>query len=93
MKRDRYLYVMYDVKDNTNRSALATRLIYYGLQRVQYSVFRGVVNARDKLLVISEIGDIVEDGDKVHIIDLCATCRKNLETIGDVPVMPQHLIL
>ena len=42
---------MYDVKDDTNRSALATRLIYYGLQRVQYSVFRGVVNARDKLLV------------------------------------------
>ena len=48
---------------------------------------------RDKLLVISEIRDIVEDGDKVHIIDLCATCRKNLETIGDLPVMPQHLII
>ena len=84
---------MYDVRDDANRSALATRLIYYGLQRVQYSVFRGVVNARDKLLVISEIRDIVEDGDKVHIIDLCVTCRENLETIGDVPAVPQHLII
>ena len=93
MKGDRYLYIMYDVRDDAKRGALATRLIYYGMQRVQYSVFRGVVNDRDKLLVISEIRDIVEDGDKVHIIDLCATCRKNLEAIGDVPVVPQHLII
>ena len=63
------------------------------MQRVQYSVFRGVVNDRYKLLVKSEIRDLVDDGDKVHIIDLCETCRKNLETIGDVPVVPQHLIV
>ena len=88
MKRDRYLYIMYDVKDDTNRSALATRLIYYGLQRVQYSVFRGVVNARDTMLVESEIRDMVDDGDKVHIIDLCEACRKNLIAIGDVPAVP-----
>jgi CRISPR-associated protein Cas2 len=84
---------MYDVKDDTNRSALATRLIYYGMQRVQYSVFRGIINARDKMLVEGEIRDLMDDSDKVHIIDLCETCRKNLIAIGDVPAAPQHLIL
>lgn len=93
MKRDRYLYIMYDVKDDANRSALASRLIYYGMQRVQCSVFRGVINARDMMLVEGEIRDMVDDGDKVHIIDLCEACRKNLITIGDVPAVPQHLIL
>ena len=64
-----------------------------GCERVQYSVFRERVTAKDKTLILNEIKEIVGEGDKVHIIDLCATCSKNLETIGDVPVVPQHLII
>jgi len=64
-----------------------------GCERVQYSVFMERVAAKDKTLILNEIEEIVGEGDKVHIIDLCATCRKNLETIGDVPIVPQHLII
>lgn len=45
------------------------------------------------MLILNEIEEIVGEGDKVHIIDLCAACWKNLEMLGDVPVVPQHLIL
>jgi CRISPR-associated endonuclease Cas2 len=64
-----------------------------GCERVQYSVFRKRVTAKDKMLILNEIEEIVGEGDNVHIIDLCAACWKNLETIGDVPVVPQHLIV
>lgn len=60
---------------------------------MQYSVFRKRVTAKDKMLILNEIEEIVGEGGKVHIIDLCEACWKNLEPIGDVPVVSQHLIL
>ena len=60
---------------------------------MQYGVFRERVTAKGKMLILNEIEEIVGEGDKVYIIDLCEAWWKNLETIGDVSVVPQHLIV
>lgn len=69
------------------------RLIYYGLTRVQYSLFRGYLRLRDKTMLEEEIRALVNAEDKVHIIELCEECKKRIGTIGDVPEVSPHLIL
>lgn len=72
-----HLYIMYDIEDNAIRGRLAARLMFYGMRRIQYSVFEGVVSPREKLTIVEEIdGLALGDNDKVHIVELCARCVK-----------------
>ena len=65
----------------------------YGMRACAVQRIQGKSSAKDKTLILNEIEEIVCEGDKVHIIDLCAACWKNLEMIGDVPAVSQHLIV
>ena len=94
MKRERHLYIVYDIKDDAIRNHLSRRLAYYGLHRVQYSVFDGVVTLRDKISILEEINDMgLGSEDKIHIIDLCDSCRKNAIIIGKKPDVRGHIII
>ena len=94
MKQERHLYVVYDIKEDATRSRLAKRLAYYGLRRVQYSVFNGIVTLKDKEAMLKEINamDLGEE-DKIHVIDLCEACRKEVLIIGRMPDVREHIIL
>jgi CRISPR-associated protein Cas2 len=93
MKEERFIFVAYDITDDQIRQKVSKMLIYYGLIRVQYSLFRGYLRLRDKTMLEEEIRALVDAEDKVHIIELCEECKKRIETIGDVPEVPPHLIL
>ena len=93
MKEERFIFVAYDIADDQIRQKVSRRLIYYGLIRVQYSLFRGYLRLRDKRVLEEEIRALVDTEDKVHIIELCEECKKRIGTIGDVPVVSPHLIL
>ena len=94
MKQERHLYVVYDIKEDATRSRLAKRLAYYGLRRVQYSVFNGIVTLKDKNELLKEINDMGQgEEDKIHVIDLCEACRKGVLFIGRMPDVKEHIIL
>lgn len=94
MKQERHLYVVYDIKEDATRSRLAKRLAYYGLRRVQYSVFNGIVTLKDKNELLKEINDMGPgEEDKIHVIDLCEACRREVLIIGRMPDVKEHIIL
>ena len=94
MKQERYLYIVYDIKDDAVRSHLSRRLLYYGLRRVQYSVFRGLVVLKDRDLILKEIdGMDLGSDDKIHILDLCDSCIRNAIIIGKGPEDRGHIII
>lgn len=94
MKRNRNLYVVYDIGENEKRSTLARRLKYYGLHRVQYSTFSGNVELTDKEALLIEIEEIVLDkGDKIHVIDLCDKCLRDAILVGKDPNAKGHLVV
>ena len=94
MKAERYLLIAYDIKDNPTRTHLARRLTYYGLKRIQYSVFEGCISLHDKNRILDEIEECgLGSSDKVRVIDLCENCMKNLIVFGNLPETPQHLII
>jgi len=94
MKQERHLYIVYDIKDDSIRTYLARRLAYYGLRRIQYSVFNGTVSLNDKNEILKEIKEMkLGEDDKIHVIDLCDSCRKEVVIIGKMPDVRGHIVL
>lgn len=94
MKQERHLYILYDIKEDSTRTHLSKRLAYYGLRRVQYSVFNGIVPLKDKDELLREIKEMeLGEEDKIHVIDLCEACRREVIIIGTMPVVREHIVL
>jgi len=94
MKQDRHLYVVYDIKDDSTRNHLSRRLAFYGLRRVQYSVFNGLVPLSDKETLLREITELeLEEEDKIHVLDLCESCRRAVLVIGEMPEIKRHMVI
>jgi len=94
MKNTRHLIVAYDIQDNSLRNSLARTLFFYGLTRIQFSVFRGDVSISDKERILFEIRNIgLKEGDKVMVLDICNNCLKQEITFGDVVTSMKHLVL
>ncbi len=94
MKQERHLYIVYDIKDDSARNHLSRRLAYYGLRRVQYSVFNGIVLLKDKEELIKEINEMeLGEEDKIHVLDLCEGCRREVILIGKMPEVREHIVV
>jgi CRISPR-associated protein Cas2 len=94
MKQERHLYIVYDIKEDSARTHLSRRLAYYGLRRVQYSVFNGIVTLKDKNVLLKEINDMeLGEVDKIHVIDLCEACRREVIIIGKMPEVREHIVV
>ena len=94
MKARKYIYVSYDIEDNKTRDLIARMLLFHGLNRVQYSVFRGDVSSKDMQFLIKEFNDLdLDEEDSIHVINLCEKCRGDIHTIGKQLKIIQHLVL
>jgi len=94
MKNMRSIYVVYDVQDDGLRNKLANILLFYGLHRVQYSVFCGLISMEDKKNLLREIRSLnIGENDKIHVFDLCNKCVKKAIIIGKFDGGKEHLIL
>jgi len=94
MKQERHLYIVYDIEEDSTRSHLSKRLAYYGLRRVQYSVFNGIVTLKDKNELLKEINEMeLGEEDKIHVIDLCEACRREVIIIGKMPQVREHIVV
>ena len=94
MKARRYIYVSYDIENNKTRDSIARSLLFHGLNRVQYSVFRGEASLKDMLFIIKEFEDLdLGEEDSIQVIELCEKCRGDIHIIGKQPKIIQHLVL
>lgn len=71
--------VCYDVRDPKRLRAAANHLEGYG-HRMQYSVFRCWMSARQMQQLRWELTEMLEPEDDVLMIPLCSQCVHGLET-------------
>jgi CRISPR-associated protein Cas2 len=77
-----HVVVAYDVVDDNRRARLAKFLSGY-LDRVQKSVFEGVLEERRFLEMKAGIAERVDQTlDAVRIFELCRRCVETVEVIG-----------
>jgi len=94
MKKLRNLYVVYDIQEDSIRNALSSILMEYGLHRVQYSVFSGIIPIHHKKEMIKRIMKLeLGEEDKIHLLDLCEKCFRNVIIIGKKTDSKEHVIL
>ena len=75
--------VVYDITDDTNRTKLAKLLESFGLERVQYSAFRGNLNPNDRDILSRKVEKFIkDDNDCVFIIPLCKRCLEAASVIS-----------
>ena len=93
-KEMRSLFVAYDIKNDRSRLAVSRKLEYYGLIRIQYSVFKGNVRAKYVRRMVEELREIeLLPADRIHIIDLCGKCQQRQVLIGTEPEIKRHVII
>ena len=67
--------VIYDISNDKDRSRLSELLMNYGLERVQYSGFKGMLNTHDRMILAKEVKRFVKgDRDSIYVIRLCREC-------------------
>jgi CRISPR-associated protein Cas2 len=78
---------VYDITNDTNRTRLAKLLERYGLERVQYSAFRGELNPNDRDVLAKQVQRFIKDEhDCIFIIPLCRRCIETAIAISNTGV-------
>lgn len=79
--------VVYDITNSRTRTKVANALKDYGLERIQYSAFSGILEAYKKKELLQKLTDILGDKPgKILLVPLCeADYDKRTEIIVDDP--------
>lgn len=94
MKLRRLLQVTYDIQKDTVRNDLIETLIFYGLHRIQYSVFQGIIPEGDKAELLKVLQSLeISHRDTIQVLDLCEHCVKKVFVVGRDVESQGHLIL
>ena len=79
--------VIYDITDDKSRTHLANMLMRMGLERVQYSAFKGELNPNDRDVLSKRVERYVRDeNDCVFVIPLCERCVSTATTVSSKKV-------
>ena len=63
--------VMYDISEDAPRNNLIKRLRYYGLRRIQKSVFCGLLEIEERFELASYLSS---DKDSIALFPICESC-------------------
>ncbi len=75
--------VIYDISDDSMRTKLSGYLKQYGLTRVQYSGYKGDLDANDRHVLVQEAGKFLsEDRDSIYVIPVCTSCTRTVSIIS-----------
>jgi len=81
--------VIYDISSDSIRTKLANRLFDYGLQRIQYSAFKGELNAHDREVLVKELHNYIGGKrDSIYVIPLCDRCARLCRIVSEKPTPP-----
>lgn len=78
--------VIYDISSDEVRTKLANRLFDYGLQRIQYSAFKGELNTHDREVLANELRKFVSgERDSIYVLPLCERCARLCRIVSQTP--------
>lgn len=84
--------VVYDITDNTQRSSLIKKLQYFGLKRIQKSVFIGYLKLNERLDLAEDLKTFLsKDTDSIIILPLCENCKNSILLEGDADIPKNDL--
>lgn len=76
--------VIYDISDDRKRTKLSDYLKGYGLRRIQYSGFYGLLNGHDRHVLVLEAGRYISSPrDSIYVIPLCDRCSRLVRIVTD----------
>lgn len=82
----------YDISDNTTRLHFIKRLQYFGLKRLQKSVFIGYMLPKDRLDLASEFEEYLSSPkDSIVLFPLCGNCKSSILLDGEVEIPESDL--
>lgn len=82
--------VVYDIADNTLRLHLIKKLQFFGLKRIQKSVFIGDLDVNERLDLAEDLNVYLSnDKDSIVIFPICESCKKSILLEGDAEI-PQN---
>jgi len=84
--------VSYDVANNRKRKKLADKLLYYGLVRVQYSVFMGSLTTTLYTKLMQYARPLFEEEDRLIVLRLTETAVKQMVQFGEAELDMGYLI-
>ena len=77
-----YMIASFDCKFKTNKENIENVLQYYGLRKIQTSLYAGDLNNNERKELIENISNIIHENDNVLIIPLCQSCYSKKEICG-----------
>lgn len=82
--------ICYDISCSKKRQKVSNKLLEYGLERIQYSVFLGNLRPR-KLIALKKIlndlhHDVLPTTDSIIILEISLTKIKKMTTFGELEV-------
>lgn len=89
-----HLLVAYDVSDDANRRQVYRILQRYGAWK-QYSVFELEISQSDRVELEDELAGKIDgdDGDRIKLYRLCASCESQTTTLGAEAVDEQSNVI
>jgi len=85
MAQTRFYVVAYDLSSDKRRNKVHKILSGFG-EWTQYSVFELFVTDKEMMLLQSKLEKVLDaEKDSVRFYPLCASCLKNVETVGSEP--------
>lgn len=77
-----YMIIILDCKFKTNMKNIERILQYYGLRKIQSSLYAGDLNNNERKNLSENISKIIKDTDNVLIMPICQTCYSKKEICG-----------
>ena len=90
-----FYLVIYDISNDKDRFRLAQTLQNYGLNRIQYSAFKGELNPHDREILAKETRKFVTSKrDSIYIIPLCEKCAKlcDVQSLEEVKLIDESKV-
>lgn len=73
---------MYDIPDDNIRSKVAITLKNFGLTRVQYSIFCGLLNHQQERDITEQLKLEIDKESSIYIIKGTKKCFSNIKVLG-----------
>ena len=84
--------VVYDISDNTQRSYLIKKLQFFGLKRIQKSVFIGYLKINERLDLAEDLETYLsKETDSIIILPSCQSCKDSILLVGDADIPEKYL--
>ena len=79
------VFVAYDISDTPTRTHFIRRLQYYGLYRIQKSIFSGFLNPDERLDLADEFDKYLSgENDSIVLIPACESCSDSIFYEGNL---------